>query len=371
MSEKLQGGLTYLQAGVDLDLGDECSKIMFEASRNTWKTASALLSPIHLQTTHFGALRYAALPTDENTIVGVNSDGIGTKVELAERLANHTTVAHDLFAMVCDDATVKGAEPLILASVLDFNRLNREVVTQLAQGMCEAARLCNVAVMNGEIAELGTRVGGYGGSSYNWSATVLWIGNRERINGRKRPEKGNYIVAVSERSIRSNGLSLFRRIVTGRFGHEWHESPEGKALGQWALLPSIIYTPLLRALHGGFQGEPQAELAAAVHVTGGGVPGKLKRILEPLGLGATIDDLFDPPREFLQLQEYGDVQDREAYRTWNMGQGLLVVGPDPKAVIAEAEKRGLDAKVVGRISDDGGVTIRSKGCQSPGQPISF
>src|ERR1051325_3946941 len=165
MSETPMGSepLTYKAAGVDLDAGDACSRLMFEASRQTWSEPPDGLRHVRIESSDFGALRHVALPlSGSGLVMGLNSDGVGTKIELAERLNDHRTIAFDLFAMVCDDAAINGAEPLLVASVLDFSRLSTDVVAQLAHGLVNAAKVARVCVINGETAELGARVSGFG-----------------------------------------------------------------------------------------------------------------------------------------------------------------------------------------------------------------
>src|SRR4030042_5331410 len=111
----------------------------------------------------------------------LNSDGVGTKVEFAERTGKHDTMAYDLFAMLCDDAVRFGAEPVALSNVLDVNALDKNTIQGLAKGMVKAAKDAGVAIVSGEIAELGTRIGGYGKDNYNWGGTVLSIIGKDPV----------------------------------------------------------------------------------------------------------------------------------------------------------------------------------------------
>jgi phosphoribosylformylglycinamidine cyclo-ligase len=296
----------------------------------------------------------------------MNFDGVGTKVEIAERVGKHDTIAFDLFAMVCDDASIRGAEPVAVGSVLDFNRVSLEVVRDLARGMVEAAAAGRVAVVNGEIAELGTRVRGFGGTCcYNWAAAALWVGVRGRLITGQAVRPGDAIIGLREEGFRSNGISLARRVLGDAHGDRWHESPFGDStLGHAVLRPSRIYTPLIVSLTGGYDGEPLASVSGMVHVTGGGIPGKLRRLLEPLGHGGEVDDPFEPGDVIKHCQEAGKVADREAYRAWNMGQGLLIVTNQADVGLQQARGTGFEAKTIGRVSKTPGIRIRSRGRQS-------
>jgi phosphoribosylformylglycinamidine cyclo-ligase len=333
-------------------------------------------------------------------------DGIGTKVEIAEREGRHDTAAYDLFAMVCDDCPPRGAEPVIVGSILDVRSLGTdehshiELVKQLGRGYVEAAKDAGVAVVNGEIAELGGRVVGYSsppglmarlrqsarylargelepapGFHYNWGAGVVWFAKKDRMFTGREIKEGDYLVGLREDGPRSNGLSLIRKVCKKAHGREWHkEKPDSystKTLGGMALEPSRIYSKAVVEMFGGFDGEPQAEIHGISHITGGGIPGKLGRTLKPSGLGAYISDPLDPCYLMLYCQEKGGIEDREAYRTFNMGQGMIIITPDPVKVSMVAKKHNIDAVYMGTVTEKPGITIRSKGTRSRGKELVF
>ena len=186
----------YKSAGVDIITGDKASKIMFEASKLTWKNRFENNLKIELLQKSFSGNRFIDLNNFPDAIIGMNFDGVGTKIEIAERVGRHDSVAFDLFAMVCDDAAILGGEPILLGSIIDFNKISLKVVRELARGMVQAARLSNVAVINGEIAELGSRVNGFGECSYNWGASTIWVGRRERMLRRGLLDPNAVIVAT-------------------------------------------------------------------------------------------------------------------------------------------------------------------------------
>jgi len=142
-------------------------------------------------------------------------------------------------------------------------------------------------------------------------------------------------------------------------------------LAELALHPSRIYSGAVVEMFGGFDREPKAEIHGVVHVTGGGIPGKLGRVLKPSGLGAEIDDPFIPPKIMLYCQELGNVKDVEAYKTWNMGQGMIVITPNPGDVIRVAKKHGIESKVIGEVSSQQGIRINNKGFYSSQKILKF
>ncbi|MBI2110220.1 nitroreductase family protein, partial [Candidatus Woesearchaeota archaeon] len=218
---------TYADAGVNLELGDDVSKILYNAARQTWDNRKGKLGELIVPFDDFSGVRavdVSGLP--KGTLMNIGFDGVGTKMELAERINDHRTIAYDLFAMVCDDAVVRGAEPVLIGSILDVNSLGKEnetyieQVRQLAQGYIEAAKAANVAIVNGEVAELGSRVGGFGNFNYNWGAAVVWFANRARLFTGREIRDDDRIIGLREYGFRSNGLSLVRRIMKEYYGEK-------------------------------------------------------------------------------------------------------------------------------------------------------
>ena len=364
--------MTYKDAGVNLKLGDDASKILYEASKLTFKNREGRIGGVVEMFSDFTGLRgipVGNLPADAFT--NMNLDGVGTKIEAAERTGRHDTVAFDLFAMVTEDAAIRGVEPTNVGSILDVNTLGKdegshiELVRQLAAGYVRAAEAAGVAVVNGEIAELGARVHGYGAFNYNWGASVLWFGRKSRMLTGKDVVAGDSIVAFREKGFRSNGLSLLRRTLQKKHGDEWHaEKLGGSTLGELALEPSRIYTKAIVEMTGGFEGEPKAAVHAMAHVTGGGIPGKLGRALKPSGLGAVIHNPFDPCDLMRYCQEAGNVSGEEAYKAWNMGQGMLVITPEPEAVRKVAARHDIESQEVGIVQAMPAITIKNGGVDS-------
>lgn len=293
--------------------------------------------------------------------IASTTDGIGTKVEIAERTRTYDTLAFDLVAMVVDDLAAAGASPVALTNVLDVDRIDVPTVDALMRGLADAAVAADVAVTGGEIAELGARVGGFGvGMHFNWCATAIghYPEGREPLTGAEvRP--GDALVALESPGFRSNGFSLLRGALERAFGDDWHEAPgPGGTWGELALTPSVIYAPLVDSLLAA-----GVALTGAAHVTGGGVPNKLGRVLRATGLGAHLTSPCEPPPYVLEAQRLAEVDDASAYRAWNMGQGFVLV-VRPGAVddaLAACLAHGLVGKHAGVIDDSGVIRVESRG----------
>lgn len=346
--------LAYAKSGVDLQGGDDASKKLYSVSKKTWSFRNDA-GRISADFDDFTGLRYISISNLKNIVIGSNSDGIGTKAEIAERLGKFDTLGFDLLAMVCDDAVVRGGEPIAITNVLDVNAINSKAIGQIAAGLKRAAKSANVGIINGELAELGEKVGGYGNVRLNWSASCLWFADKYRLLNGKHVRPKQSIVALREYGFRSNGLSLVRKVMERGYGEKWHD--EARKLSLQILRPSSIYAKFAASLFGGYAREPIADVSAMANITGGGVPGKLARALKPLGLGAVLDDLFNPPDAMLKVKELGEVRDIDAYRTWNMGNGFMIVTSEPEIVISHARKYGIEARLAGTVVKSKGIRI--------------
>lgn len=362
-------GLTYSDAGVNIELGDDVSKILYNAAKQTWENRKGRLGELIVPFDDFSGVRaidVSNLPS--GTLMNIGFDGVGTKMELAERTQDHRTIAYDLFAMVCDDAVIRGAEPVLIGSILDVNSLGKgnenyiEQVKQLAQGYIEAAKSANVAIVNGEVAELGDRVNGFGNFNYNWGAGVVWFVNKDKLLTGKEIKPGDYVVSFKEDGFRSNGLSLVRKVFQRIYGEEWHKKELNNIpIGKLVLTPSRIYCKAIIDAHGGLDTKKRAEIHGVAHITGGGIPGKLGRSLKASGFGADLYDLFEPSEIMLHCQKVGNITDKEAYITWNMGNGMLVITSEPEKIIQIAQENRIQAKIAGKIREEKGIRITNKG----------
>lgn len=353
--------MDYKSAGVDISVGDEASRIMFEAAQRTWSNRRGKLGEVCTTAEHFRTTRYFHSPNAGGDIVfGLNADGIGTKIELAERVGTYQTLASDLLAMICDDAAITGAEPLHVTTVLDMARVDLAIVRELAQGIETAAQRAGVAVLNGETAELQGRVGGFGASPFNWAGTCFWAARLSTLRLFTKADTGDRLIAVQERGFRSNGYSLIRAIFRRAFGDNWPVTGASGDLVRFALQPSVIYTPFLLSLTGGILGQVVAGLRACVNITGGGLAGRLRFLCKALHLGMNVSLAnFGLPDEMREVCALGAVDIEEAYNTWNMGVGLAIVASGASAdnIVSRAEEYGLRAAVVGELRQDGRLAL--------------
>jgi len=379
-------------AGYSIEEGNAASRNAYAWSKKTFANRAGLpgepardLDGGFSNEIRFGAER-----------LGISSDGIGTKIEVAERLNRYDTLGYDLIAMTADDLIAAGFVPTNLSNIIDVNHLDYDVVDQLMRGLHDAANFAKIAITGGEIAELGNRIGGWPGAkmNFNWCSTAIGVLHpslAQPLSG-KTAQAGHAVVALRSPSFRSNGYSLARKTLQRVFGENWHEVPfsassprppspgekgvpgdgrtesagspfssgeggrgdEATTWGAAMLAPSLIYSPGIAALL-----DAGLPLHGIAHITGGGVADNFQRVLKN-GLGAVLDNLFEPLPAMQRLCEIGDISAETAYLYWNMGTGMLIVTEEASAatVVASLQASGYDAQVAGHLTAESGVTLR-------------
>ncbi|MDD5181877.1 MAG: AIR synthase-related protein [Candidatus Nanoarchaeia archaeon] len=359
--------MNYKDAGVDNEAKEDVSKILYNAAKETWANRVGQIGQVICPFDDFSGVRainVSNLP--EGTYMGAGADGIGTKTYLAEYTGNHSTMAFDLFAMVCDDAVVRGAEPVAIISELATNSLTGRAkeAKDLALGYVRAAKAANVAVLTGETSELGSRVGGYGPFNYNWGGVAIWFAKKDRMFTGREIKPDDVLIGLAENGFRSNGLSLVRKTMENKWGPEWYKASYDEIrLADSVIQPSVIYTPAVVDMFGGYNNEPKAEIHGFAHITGGGIPEKLGRVLKPSGLGALIDDPLPTPEIMRLCQEWGNVADEDMYNTFNGGTGGITIAPKDEAenVIGIIQDHHIAAKKIGKITTDKNISIANNG----------
>ncbi|MDA3899670.1 MAG: AIR synthase-related protein [Spirochaetes bacterium] len=349
-------------SGVDIDLGNRCSKNAYAISKTTFQNRAGKPGMPVMDVDGL----FSSMIDFNGTKIGISSDGIGTKIELAERTGIYSTIGYDLLAMVADDLAAGGFVPTNISNIIDADFLDYDIIDSMMQGLKEACDFSDVAISGGEIAELGSRMNGYGDRMhFNWCSTAIGILHKSLsapLDGNALSD-GDAIISLRSRGFRSNGFSLLRKILSDKFGDAWHaEKYMDSTYGETVLTPSLIYSPLICALM-----DDGVACKGVVHVTGGGVADNLGRILKDGGFGAQLTNLFEPHDIMKHIQQLGDVSDDYAYRYWNMGNGMfVVVSPDEaEKVLAVAKENNYEACVAGTINKSSRITIVEKNLDYP------
>lgn len=379
----------YLEQVVEL--GDDASRMLFEACKATWPIREGKYGEVDADMENFRGWRnwsiapLLGVKEPEGIIFDQQADGIGTKVRIAQGSSSYTGAAMDLIAMAADDAAARGLEPVIVTTGLNVNKFTQEntpFMEQLAQGAIRAANIARLSLYGGETAVLGDLVGGYGNSDkhlhFTWEATVHAVGHKQRFVDNTQVRPGMAIVGLKEDGLRSNGISMVRGVFRSEYGNRWYgrafetEAETRTTLGAAALQGSIIYTPVLVDAVGGYDldRDQQAMVEGAAHITGGGVK-KMAEMLQTSGFGADIDNPYTPPKIMEEVLRISKTPDEKAYQTLHMGMGMAVVSSEPDKLINVAAESGVDAQIIGTVTKEPGIVIRSAGLSKPGQKLVF
>lgn len=336
---------TYKEAGVNIDLGDKCSEIAYKAATETFIGRKGMIGAAILDEGGFSG----ALDMGDYYLVQ-NDDGVGSKMEIAEKTGRLDEVGYDLVAMVADDAACIGAETISITNTIDADKVDEVKITKMMNGLKKAALEHKIVIPGGEIAELPGSVIGY-----VWNATAVGIVEKHKFITGENIKVGDHIIGFRSPGMRSNGFSLVRHILKEKFGPNWYFEKYNDSLtwGEAVLVPSKIYCNAIMEMHGRFKEEGKVELKGVVHVTGGGIPGNIVRVLKRTGLGADLNSLPEPHELARKLVELGNVDKEEAYRTWNMGIGMIVISNDVDGVHEICRKHGIDSVVIGKVTEGG------------------
>ncbi len=308
---------TYAGAGVDIEAGDRAVELMRSA------VARASRPEVVGAIGGFAGLFDAsALRGYRRPLLATATDGVGTKVAVAQRADRHDTIGIDLVAMVLDDLVVCGAEPLFMTDYIACGRVVPERVAAIVAGIAEGCRLAGAALVGGETAE---HPGLLGPDEYDVAGAGTGVVEADELLGPDRVRAGDVVVAMASSGLHSNGYSLVRHVVFDQAGWDVdREVPElGRTLGDELLEPTTVYARACLAL----AREPAADVHAMAHVTGGGLAANLARVL-PAGLTARLDrSTWSPQPVFGLVGRLGGVSEAELERTLNMGVGMAAVLP--------------------------------------------
>ncbi|GGK86806.1 phosphoribosylformylglycinamidine cyclo-ligase [Planomonospora parontospora subsp. parontospora] len=329
---------SYAAAGVDIDAGERAVELMKA------KVARSRRPEVVDDASGFAGLFDAsALLGYRRPLLTTSTDGVGTKVMLAQQLGRHDTIGIDLVGMVVDDLVVCGAEPLFMTDYIACGKVVPERIAEIVGGVAEGCRLAGAALVGGETAE---HPGAMGADEYDLAGAATGVVEADEMLGRDRVREGDVVLALASSGVHSNGYSLVRHIIRLAGLSLEQEVPEfGRTLGEELLEPTRIYSLDCLAL------ARSVEVHAYAHITGGGLEGNLSRSLPP-ELDALLDrSSWTPPAVFDVLAGHGKVAQADMDRTFNLGVGMAAVVPaeavDP--ALALLRERDLPAWVLGEI----------------------
>ena len=327
-------GLSYAQAGVDIDAGNALVEAIKPAVKSTARAGS------NPDIGGFGGLFDMKAAGFRDPVLVAANDGVGTKLKIAIEAGIHDTVGIDLVAMCVNDLIVQGAEPLFFLDYLATGKLDVAEATKVVEGIAEGCRQAGAALIGGETAEM---PGMYSNKDYDLAGFSVGAVERDGILPSNDIAEGDILLGLSSSGVHSNGFSLVRKI-TELAGISWNDPApfnENMSIAKAFLEPTRIYVkPLLAAIR------ETSSVKAMAHITGGGFTENIPRVL-PEGIGARLDlSQISPPAVFGWLSKTGGVAQSEMLRTFNCGIGMVVVTSPEKADEVEAILEANGERVV-------------------------
>lgn len=298
---------------------------------------------------------YFQMPSGyQQPVLVSGTDGVGTKLKVAQAINRHDTVGIDLVAMCVNDILTSGAEPLFFLDYLATGKLNPEQLAEVVKGIAQGCRLSGCALLGGETAEM---PGFYQLGEYDLAGFCVGVVEKSKLLDGSRVQIGDVAIGLASAGLHSNGFSLVRKIVeTG--GYSWSDTPEifqGNSLGAELIKPTQIYVkPILKLL------KTEIEVHSMAHITGGGLPENLPRCLNQ---GQSIEikqDSWTVPSVFNWLAQAGKIQPEAMFNTFNMGIGFVVIVPLEQANLALNwfKEQNITADQIGRVvSGDGTLSF--------------
>ncbi|MCX5798179.1 MAG: phosphoribosylformylglycinamidine cyclo-ligase [Proteobacteria bacterium] len=331
------GILTYKDAGVDIKKADESLNSLKQKIQNTFNPH--VLNPIG----GFAAL--TEIPKDyKNPVLVSSTDGVGTKLKIAFHSGKHNTVGIDLVAMSANDILTMGAKPLFFLDYFACGRIEERIFKDVISGICEGCMMAGCALIGGETAEMPSF---YKDGEYDLAGFVIGFVEKEEIIDGSNIKEGDIVIGLASSGLHSNGFSLVRKVLFEIHNLNMENSIKGieGKLYEELLKPTKIYVkPILKGLE-------NLTINGMAHITGGGLPGNIQRII-PEGLMANIELSQDRiPYIFKFIQKLGNIPVDEMYSTFNMGIGYVLVinKKDEQAALNNLKESGENAFIIGHI----------------------
>lgn len=332
--------LSYRDAGVDIDAGDALVERIKPLAKQT------LRPEVIGGLGGFGALFALDLKKYPQPVLVSGTDGVGTKLKLAIQLGIHDSIGIDLVAMCVNDLIVQGAEPLFFLDYYATGKLSVDVAADVIKGIAAGCNLAGAALIGGETAEM---PGMYHGGDYDLAGFCVGVVNQDKIIDGSKVRIGDTIIGLPSSGPHSNGYSLVRKIIehaNADLAADFHGQPLGKVL----LAPTEIYVKPLLALF------EKVDVHALAHITGGGLLENIPRVMPDNTKAHLQQKAWQLPPIFKWLQENGNVAQKEMYRTFNCGIGMviMVASNEQQATLDCLQKQGLSPIVLGSVESASG-----------------
>jgi len=349
-----EGPITYAAAGVDVEAGDKAVELMKASVARA--TRPEVLGGLGGFAGMFDA---SALARMARPVLATSTDGVGTKVAIAQALDIHDTIGFDLVGMVVDDIVVCGAEPLFMTDYIACGKVVPERIAAIVSGIAGACAQARTALIGGETAE---HPGLLETDEYDVAGAATGVVEHAEVLGAHRVLPGDVVLALASSGLHSNGYSLVRRVIAAAgWGLERHVAEFGRTLGEELLTSTRVYAADLLDVIRDERVRDGGGIHALSHVTGGGLAANLARVL-PGGVHATLDrSTWTPPPVFSVIEGLGRVPQPDLERTLNMGVGFVALLPEAAAdaAVALLGERGIHAWPIGHVDTEAAAAIEA------------
>ncbi len=325
--------LTYKSSGVDIDEGNRAVDLIKNKIKGTYD--SNVIGDLGNFSGLYSLKDFMGM---EEPVLLASTDGVGTKLKIAQLMDKHDTVGIDLVAMCVNDLICQGARPLFFLDYIALGKLVPEHIEKVVAGIADGCKMSGCALIGGETAEM---PGMYGEDDYDLAGFSIGIADKKKIVSGQDVKAGDLLVGISSSGIHSNGFSFIRKIFLEEYKYDLdkHIDDLGMSLGDAMLTPTKIYVKLaLDAL-------AKHNIKAIAHITGGGLVENIVRVI-PKGLGLDIDTKsWDKPAIFKMIEAFDTIEKRELHKSFNMGVGLVMI-------VDKDEAQGLVDYINNRPSDN-------------------
>jgi phosphoribosylformylglycinamidine cyclo-ligase len=305
--------LTYKQSGVDIDEGNRAVDLIKRKIKSTYDN-----NVIGDLGNFSGLYSLKDFTTMKEPVLLSSTDGVGTKLKLAQMMDKHDTVGIDLVAMCVNDLICQGAKPLFFLDYIATGKLVAEQVEQIVGGIADGCKMAGCALIGGETAEM---PGMYSDDEYDLAGFSVGIADKEKIVSGQNVKNGDVLIGISSSGVHSNGYSFIRKIFLDTYNYKLEQYVEelGMTLGEALLTPTKIYVKLVLEII------KQYDIKAIAHITGGGVIENIPRVI-PKGLGININkNSWEKPPIFKMIENFNAIDERELHKSFNMGVGLVLI----------------------------------------------
>ncbi|HSQ87452.1 phosphoribosylformylglycinamidine cyclo-ligase [Romboutsia sp.] len=305
--------LTYKQSGVDIDEGNRAVDLIKGKIKSTYDN-----NVIGDLGNFSGLYSLKDFLTMKEPVLLSSTDGVGTKLKLAQMMDKHDTVGIDLVAMCVNDLICQGAKPLFFLDYIATGKLIAEQVEQIVGGIADGCKMAGCALIGGETAEM---PGMYSEDEYDLAGFSVGIADKEKIVSGQNVKNGDVLIGISSSGVHSNGYSFIRKIFLDTYNYklEQHVEELGMTLGEALLTPTKIYVKLVLEVM------KKYDIKAIAHITGGGVIENIPRVI-PKGLGIDIKkNSWEKPAIFKMIENFNAIDERELHKSFNMGVGLVLI----------------------------------------------